>query len=93
MEVKNCTDCENWNPDDPQNNYCDANHNPSVHDWMDEMSKLFGTPESETINCSDCPAFVEMYPQDAEQECSLCLGSGHVDDDECPECHGAGSFG
>ena len=48
--------------------------------------------DSEDIYVNEYPPEIQAE-MDAEQECSLCLGSGYVDDDDCPECHGSGVLG
>lgn len=45
------------------------------------------------LYCADCTHQWEPEPDiPHEKECDLCLGSGFVNDDDCPECHGAGTL-
>jgi hypothetical protein len=132
--MKNCTDCANWNPDLPQDHYCDQNQNPGVIIWIGHVVFESNNSEMFVPDASECPCFVQnpwngsapyispdevcpdckshnvsfafgyLYCADCahqwepepdipeEKECDLCLGSGFVNDDDCPECHGAGTL-
>jgi hypothetical protein len=95
--MKNCTDCANWNPDLPQGHYCDQNQNPGVIIWIGHV--IFESNNSETFvpDASECSCFVQnpwndTQPPPPAHECDLCLGTGFVDEDDCPECHGLGTY-
>lgn len=53
--------------------------------WEEEMKHALKGVEQARFELE------EVYAE-KEQECDLCLGSGYVDEDDCPECHGAGVF-
>lgn len=92
--MKSCLDCGHFNPDRPEASHCDVNHLSDVrHWWVNAMDTTF---MGEVIDCAKCPGFVQDPWNDAPpspaHECDLCLGTGFVDEDECPECHGLGTY-
>lgn len=89
----NCTDCAHWNPDRPETDYCDQSDRPPVVKYWELLRQTYPSGIPEPPSVENCPGFVQNpwnAPPDAEKECDLCLGSGYVNDDDCPECHGVG---
>ena len=97
-----CRNCINWDPVWEEGSCkltnLDEGHEKSkaVQDFIDQC--LYETVHGRTeFDVSDCPGFVQnpwnnSPPPAPAHECDLCLGTGFVDDGECPECHGLGTY-
>lgn len=62
--MKNCTDCNNWNPDDPDAGFCDRFEEDAVSEWLmlaesaiEEVLRL--DKPIPVPDCATCPGFEE----------------------------------
>jgi hypothetical protein len=55
----------------------------AIYEFLQELDSLTAA-KTETV-------YVNKGAIAEDEECPLCLGRRYMDDDDCPECHGAGT--